>query len=233
MRARRIRLVLHSLPIMLEPMQRYNAIFVPGGGLRPGGTLPPFVLNRLEAAQALAGGGIPIIPLSAHTVHRVPPLNAAGYPILESVAAAGALLARGVPGARIWAETASLDTIGNAYFARVIHTDPAGLRRLLVVNSEFHMPRTRMIFDWVFGLTPAVPPYTVDYHAVPNLGLTKVGIEARRAKEEVRLESLHRLIPRIGRLAAMHRFLFTEHQAYATGANPRSDAPSAAALESY
>ncbi len=52
-----------------------------------------------------------------------------------------------MPAERIWAETASLDTIGNAYFARVIHTDPAGLRRLLVVNSAFHMPRTRMIFD--------------------------------------------------------------------------------------
>jgi uncharacterized SAM-binding protein YcdF (DUF218 family) len=114
-------------------MQQYDAVLVLGGGLRPGGALPPFVLNRLEAAQALAGEG-PIIPLSAHTVHRAPPLDAAGYPVLESVVATKVLLARGVPAARIWAETASLDTIGNAYFARVIHTGPAGLRRLLVVN---------------------------------------------------------------------------------------------------
>jgi uncharacterized SAM-binding protein YcdF (DUF218 family) len=127
-------------------MQQYDAVLVPGGGLRPDGALPPFVLNRLEAAQVLAGEA-PIILLSAYTIHRAPPLDAAGYPVLESVAAAKALLARGVPASRIWVETASLDTIGNAYFARVIHTDPAGLRRLLVVNSEFHMPRTRMIFD--------------------------------------------------------------------------------------
>ena len=213
-------------------MQRYDAVLVPGGGLRPSGTLPPFVQNRLEAAQALAGEA-PIIPLSAHTVHRAPPLNTAGYPVLESVAAAEALLARGVPAARIWAETASLDTIGNAYFARVIHTDPAVLRRLLVVNSEFHMPRTRMIFDWVFGLPPAEPPYTLDYHTVPDLGLTELSIEARRAKEVARMEGLRRLIPRIGSLAAMHWFLFTEHQAYAAGADPQSDAPPAAALESY
>ena len=63
-------------------MQRYDAVLVPGGGLRPGGALPPFVLDRLEAAQALAGEA-PIIPLSAHTFHRPPPLDAAGFPVLE------------------------------------------------------------------------------------------------------------------------------------------------------
>jgi uncharacterized SAM-binding protein YcdF (DUF218 family) len=213
-------------------MQRYDAVLMPGGGLRPDGALPPFVLNRLKAAQALAGEA-PIIPLSAHTIHRAPPLDGAGYPLLESAAAAKTLLARGVPAARIWAETASLDTIGNAYFARVIHTDPAGLRRLLVVNSEFHMPRTRMIFDWVFGLPPADPPYTLDYHTVSDQGLTEAGLDARRAKEAARMEDLHRIISRVSSLVALHRWLFTEHRAYATGADARSDAPPAAALESY
>jgi uncharacterized SAM-binding protein YcdF (DUF218 family) len=211
--------------------RRYDAVLVPGSGLRPGGALPPFVLDRLEAAQALAGEA-PIIPLSAHTFHRPPPLDAAGFPVLESIAAAQALLARGVPAGRIWAETASLDTIGNAYFARAIHTDPAGLRRLLVMNSEFHMPRTRMVFDWVFGLPPAEPPYSLDYHTVPDRGLTEAGLAARRAKEAARMEELRRTIPRIASLAALHRWLFTEHRAYAAGADPRSDAPPAAALDS-
>jgi hypothetical protein len=188
-------------------------------------------VNRLEAAQALADDA-PIILLSAYTIHRAPPLDAAGYPVLESVAAAETLLARGVPAARIWAETASLDTIGNAYFARVIHTDPAGLRRLLVVNSEFHMPRTRMIFDWIFGLPAADPPSVLDYHAVPDHGLTEAGLEARRAKEVARIGDLRRTIPRITSLAALHHWLFSEHRAYAAGADPHSDAPPAAALES-
>jgi uncharacterized SAM-binding protein YcdF (DUF218 family) len=206
-------------------------MLVPGGGLRPGGALPPFVLDRLEAARALAGEA-PIIPLSATTFHCPPPLDAAGYPMLESVAAARALLARGVPKARIWAETASLDTIGNAFFARAIHTDPAGLRRLLVVNSAFHMPRTRMVFDWVFGLPPADPPYVLRYHTVPDRGLMAAGLEARRAKEAARMEDLHRTIPRISSLAALHRWFFTEHRAYAAGTDHRSDAPPAAALDS-
>ena len=204
---------------------------MPGSGLRPGGALPPFVVDRLEAAQALAGD-TPIIPLSAHTFHRLPPLDAAGFPVLESIAATRALLARGVPAERIWAETASLDTVGNAYFARTIHTDPAGLRLLLVVNSEFHMPRTRMVFDWVFGLPPAEPPYALDYHTVPDRGLTGERLDARRAKEAARMEDLRRTIPRIASLAALNRWLFTEHRAYAAGADPASDAPPAAALES-
>jgi uncharacterized SAM-binding protein YcdF (DUF218 family) len=212
-------------------MHQYDAVLVPGGGLRPGGTLPPFVLSRLDAARALAEEA-PIIPLSAHTIHRAPPLDAAGDPVLEAVAAAKALLERGVPAARIWVETASLDTIGNAYFARVIHTDPAGVRRLLVVNSEFHMPRTRVIFDWVFGLPPVEPPYVLDYHTVPDQGLTEVRIEARRAKEVARIEDLRRTIPRITNLAALHRWLFTEHRAYAAGADPHTDAPPPEALES-
>ena len=55
---------------------------------------------------------------------------------------------------RILAETCSYDTIGNAFFARTVHTDPRGLRRLLIVNSKFHMPRTEAIFRWVFGAAP-------------------------------------------------------------------------------
>jgi hypothetical protein len=42
---------------------------------------------------------------------------------------------------------------------------------------------------------------------------------------------LRRTIPRIASLAALHRWLFTEHRAYAAGTDPRSDAPPAAALD--
>ncbi len=93
------------------------------------------------------------------------------------------------------------------------------------------MPRTQMIFDWIFGLPPAEPSYALDYHTVPDQGLTEAGLEARRAKEVARMEDLRRAIPSITSLAALHRWLFTEHRAYAAGADARSDAPPAAALE--
>ena len=89
-----------------------------------------------------------------------------------------------------------------------------------------------MIFDWVFGLPPACPPYSVEYHTVPDQGLTAEGLAARRAKEATRMEDLRRPILRITSLAVLHRWLFTEHRAYAAGTDPRSDVPPAAALES-
>jgi hypothetical protein len=45
------------------------------------------------------------------------------------------------------------------------------------------------------------------------------------------MEDLRHTIPRITSLAALHRWLFTEHRAYAAGGDPRSDPPSAAALD--
>ena len=47
-----------------------------------------------------------------------------------------------------------LDTIGNAAFARLMHSDIRGWRSLLVITSASHMARTRRIFDWVFTLPP-------------------------------------------------------------------------------
>lgn len=47
-------------------------------------------------------------------------------------------------------EVASYDTIGNGYFAATIHAIPAQWRTLGIVTSDFHMPRSRAIFEAVF-----------------------------------------------------------------------------------
>lgn len=48
-------------------MLRYGAFLVPGGGLRPGGALPRFVLDRLEAPKPWPARRPSSIPLGAHT----------------------------------------------------------------------------------------------------------------------------------------------------------------------
>jgi hypothetical protein len=60
---------------------------------------------------------------------------------------------------------------------------------------------------------------------MPDRGLTEAGLEARRAKEAARMEDLRRTIPRITSLAALHRWLFTEHRAYAAGPLLRATRP--------
>lgn len=192
-------------------MNTLDGIFVLGGGVREGGQLPPWVIARFERALAI-GGDAPIVCLSAGTVHRPPPLTAEGYPVLESVAGAAYLLSRGVAGRRIQVETASYDTIGNAYYARLLHADPAGWKRVAVITSEFHMPRTRAIFEWVFGMSPKT--CRLEFYATANDGLAIPLLERRAAKEAEALELLGSVIPLIGDLRSLHAWLHTEHRAY-------------------
>ena len=192
-------------------MSMCDAVLVLGGGVRPGGELPLHVVRRFDKALELAGDA-PIVCLSAGTVHYPPPLSEEGYPWLESVAGAAHLLARGVPPERIQVEALSYDTIGNAYFAKLVHVDPAGWRDLIVITSEFHMPRSRAIFDWVFGLTPN--RYNLRFEATPDEGLAFELLQRRRAKEAAALTHLLPTIERIRDLHELHRWMFTGHNAY-------------------
>ena len=100
------------------------------------------------------GSRIPIVVLSAGTTHKPNPRDVRGFPVKECTSEAFALKKLGVASDHIYQESVSLDTIGNAYFLRTIHTDPVRWRRLLVITSEFHMNRTRAIFDWVRTVHP-------------------------------------------------------------------------------
>lgn len=201
-------------------MPAYDVILIPGGGVRAGGELPPWSLARLQRALEIQNGEL-IITLSAGSVHVPPPLDEAGYPILESVAAARYLLARGIPAERILTETCSLDTIGNALFARLIHIDPLRLRRLLIITSEFHMSRTAFIFRWVFSLDAPPENYELHFESTPNNGMDSDTLTARRKKEVQSLELARVASQKIKSLAALHRWLFSEHSAYAIGKLPQ------------
>ena len=188
-----------------------DAILVLGGGVREGGELPPWVVRRFDRALDVSDTA-PIVCLSAATVHRPSPLNAEGYPILESVAGAAHLLARGVPPERIQVEATSYDTIGNAYFAKLLHVDPAGWKSLTIVTSEFHMLRSKAIFEWIFGMEPG--KYRLRFEAAPDDGLSALLLQRRRDKEAAALRSLERVMQRIRDLPSLHRWVHTEHNAY-------------------
>ena len=189
----------------------YDAILIPGGGVQPNGTPPPWVRSRLDAAVAAARAEY-LITLSAGTLHKPPPMNAYGFPIYESVAAAQYLISKGVPANRLLTETCSWDTIGNAYFGLTIHLEPRGFRRLLIVTSEFHMPRAQAIFEWVCALGSI--PRSLDFVSVPNDGLEEPALSARREKEERGVASVKALALKLGSLAKLHDWLYSEHDAY-------------------
>jgi hypothetical protein len=191
-------------------MPNFDAILILGGGVRDGGELPPWAAARFDLALEMESGE-PLVCLSAGTTHRPPPLED-GFPIMESVAGARYLMARGIDPERIRIEPVSYDTIGNAYLTKLLHVDPPGWRKVLVITSAFHMPRTRAIFEWVYGFENG--KYELEFAESPDRGLTPEAREFRRSKEKQGFESLERARARVDSLAALHDWIWTVHGAY-------------------
>jgi hypothetical protein len=194
----------------------YDAVLVLGGGVRDNGVLPGWVISRLRKAVERRGDAF-VIALSAGTPHRSPPLER-GFPLFESVAEARYLVNAGVPRDKVLQETSSYDTIGNAYFARTIHTDPAGFSKLLVITSDFHIRRAEMIFRWVFNLTPSRLVYELEFEATTEPQLDPEVARERAAKESSSLDQIKPEMELIRDLKTFHRWFFAEHGAYKAGA---------------
>lgn len=196
-------------------MAQYDAALILGGGVRDGGTLPPWVTKRFD--RALQVDTDLFICLSGGTAHRPLPIGPDGSPLFESVAGSRYLIQAGVDPQRILFEAASYDTIGNAFFSRVIHVDPRGLRRLLILTSEFHMPRTEAIFRWLYGLDAGTPSYELTFEATPDVGFDRKVLHERRNREQISLQELQETQTGIHTMVDFHRWLFSKHALYAAG----------------
>jgi uncharacterized SAM-binding protein YcdF (DUF218 family) len=202
-------------------MSNFDVILVPGGGVDASGGLPPWVQRRFDLAIQISVNE-PIVALSAGTVHRPPPLDGNGFPVFEAIAALHYLIERGIEPTRILTETSSYDTIGNAYFSRVIHVDPGRYRRICVITSDFHLPRTEAIFRWIYGLDDPKPGgYQLTFKSVSDSGIPEKALEARVRREKRSLLQLEENRKKIRSMKQLHRWLFSEHAAYA-GWRPRS-----------
>jgi len=118
---------------------------------------------------------------------------------------------------RICYENRSVDTIGNAWFAKKDCLEPLGITSCIVVTSDYHIKRAEIIFKWVLG-----PQYTVECaEARSQLGDEE---RARRDRFEKRLtdhlqEHLIRAIP-AGDDERIKAFMEGEHQRLLSRAGP-------------
>ena len=130
---------------------------------------------------------------------------------------------------RIALESESWNTVQNATFCVPI-LRKAGVGHVILITSDFHMPRVRAIFEWVFALPPRGGAAELSYESVPERGLAEEAREARAKKEAQALDGLRAgAMARVRDLAALHSFVFQEHRAY--GAAPQSAAAAATAAE--
>lgn len=196
--------------------QIYDAVIIPGGGLDPVTKQPHrWVLSRLDAALKYKNRTKHFVVLSRGSTHKPPPLDDRGFPITEAAASAKYLRKNGVTdNGQILLDTWSLDTIGNAYFARCVICQPLSLKRICVITNAFHMPRTRIIFDWVFT---KLEPWDaiLTYQTVPDFGMTSEQSVSRKEKEQASLEALTNItIPRYDTIGKLTAFVLLEHGAY-------------------
>ena len=199
--------------------QQFDAILVLGGGvpLAPRKQLP-FVAARCQAAAAVwraAATKPKILCLSAGTAHCPQLLDARGSVVFEATASAAELIDAGVDERDVFVETTSFDTIGNAFFARTDHCSLAGWKRLLIITSEFHMARSKAIFDWVFGATPH-EGFSIAYLATADESLSLDAVAARAKREAASATNVREtLAPTYRTLAEVREFLVTKHDLYA------------------
>ncbi|KAG6556285.1 hypothetical protein Mapa_002226 [Marchantia paleacea] len=221
--------------------QRLDAIFVLTGGQTDDGGVPLWVARRLDRAVELqrsqsepvppivcVGGGSGVVP---------PILTPEKFVMHESTSAAKYLHEKWkVSFSLLLKEWSSYDTEGNAYFALTQHAIPAGWRHIAIVTSEFHMPRSEAVFEWIFGLegagagaghslSHATDPskhdsssqgFWLEYISVSDEGLDAKALKTRVAAEKRRVKRINGLAQRIHTLPQFHHYLFVENRIYNT-----------------
>lgn len=213
-------------------MKSYDAVIILGGGVRKNGTLPIWVLRRLRKALEYKDKTKYFITTSAYTTNKAPVINKLGFPVNEAVKMGELLTKAGISKSRILTERWSHDTIGNAYFCRLIHTDQLNLKKLLVITSEFHLPRSKAIFRWIFNLNNSLfNPYQLDFASASDSGLDSKIIFSRIEKEQQSLSKVNKTRKKITNLKQLHQWIFQEHGAYTLKLN--RDKNSIKVLKSY
>ncbi len=218
---------------------KYDALLIPNGGLRKGVhgelVIPPYVLSRLERAVDIEDQVATIYLLGKGTPFKLQPTDQRGLQVNDSKAYADYLATRLKNPSKLRTEGESICTISNAYFAR-LHTDQMPVEgkpaKLIVVNSGFHIDRTKVVFDWVFGLDGLSSYQPLDYVTTPNEGITKAGLESRQEKEAAGLARFQDQV-RSGDLSSitsideLTEWLFTKHNWFKPGGRASDELPSA------
>lgn len=143
-----------------------------GGGFGENGILPVWVQNRLNLANELflRNPGTKIL-LSG--------LGLGNPAESEALVMKRELLKRSsIPPEKILLEEKSLDSLGNAYYSRLI-AESLNASSLIVITSQFHMDRIKFLFKWVFGNSSKIT-----FAAAPDSGVNPESLQLRIGLEK-------------------------------------------------
>jgi uncharacterized SAM-binding protein YcdF (DUF218 family) len=142
----------------------------------------------------------------------------------ESVVAKEFLVNAGVKESDIITDEESIDTVGNAYFLRTMESAKQDVlfrsRSMVVITNEFHMNRTKAIFEKVFGNGEKVKglgpfpwgnsEYTLEFEHVNNRGIQQSALQKRIDWEEEQLREFERVSEDWKDLRCMHQYMLSE-----------------------
>lgn len=211
---------LNYLQTKLEKYDKIDYIYVLAGGLNEFAENHQWVTRRLDLAIALYRiRPRKIICLGGGTYHKPPCVNHSGFVIHESTACAQYLMKEGVDPKDIMREWSSYDTIANGAFALFNFAIPLNIKKCAVITSDFHMPRSKLIFHWIFSLyqnnqSKNKTKIKIIFLSVDSKDLDKNIINGRIDREKQSIHYLNPKIKEIDTLEKFHTWFFTEHKSY-------------------
>jgi len=185
-----LNLSLHYLQVMVD---RPDIVIVLGGGISKEGILPWLVIDRLDLAIKLFRD------------NQIPQLLMSGkgrdnFPMAEAVAMKAYLVEKGLLATDILTETLSSDTLQNAFFC---------------ITNQFHIKRTRQIFEFVLGTD-----YHLSYQSVSDHNLDTGQLKLREFTEGELIKFYQRLFASVSsdKKKGLHSFIYKKqdpfHQEY-------------------
>lgn len=135
----------------------YDVIIVLAGGIRDSGELPESVRQRIHKAKELFDNQMAqkIIMSGRWSSSRnsTPPTT-------EAEAMSRYAQKIGIPKEALHREENSQNTAGNAFYSTVHFLKPNNWKNVIVVTSDFHLPRAKFIFNKFLG-----PEYSIRYES--------------------------------------------------------------------
>lgn len=193
---------------------KLDFIIVLAGGLTETGKLNEWVIRRLDRAIELHEiNKCPILCCGGGTYHKPPYINEKGFVIHESTECVNYLVQQGIDKNNIYREWSSYDTIANAFFSLTSHIlCNLNFKNIGIITSEFHMPRSKEIFDWIYNLVEH--NYKLNYFPVTDFGLNEEILDSRIEREKNSKKNVLILKEKIKSMREFHEWFYKEHNAY-------------------
>ena len=200
--------------IKINNNKNIDGIFVLAGGMDISGNCHDFVIDRLNLAYQIYNLiDKPIFCLGGGSYHIPPILNKSRFTIHESTSCSEYLITLGVKPSMIYKEWSSYDTIANGFFAFTNFIIPLRLTNILIITSEFHIERSRVIFEWMKQVFDV--EISITYRSTSNNNINPEVLQSRIIREKSSIQNLQKsIIPQCNTIEQFHKWFFTEHKAY-------------------